>query len=262
MSRPLLRTAAVLAVALAAAVAVLLTMAPAALLAGAARTWSQGHLELSEPAGTLWNGDAQVLLAAGDGGAQERMAVAGRTSWHISPWRLLTGTLDLGLNSPGALEGPLTIRVDRSGNATIESGRLHLPAALLVALGAPWNTIRPGGELELEWDTLHVAAGQLHGPLRAQWTGASSSLSPVVPFGHYRLRADGVFDGAQVVLETVAGPMEMSGNGTIANGGQLHFRGAARVQPGTDAAVATQLAGLISLLGRRDGDGAILSFGS
>jgi hypothetical protein len=55
--------------------------------------------------------------------------------------------------------------------------------------------------------------------------------------------------------------MQMSGDGTIADGNRLRFQGTAQVQPGTDQAVATQLSGLISLLGPRSGDGAILNFG-
>jgi len=42
----------------------------------------------------------------------------------------------------------------------------------------------------------------------------------------------------------------------------LRFEGIARALAATDAATKTQLTGLISLLGRREGDAAILSFGS
>jgi len=52
------------------------------------------------------------------------------------------------------------------------------------------------------------------------------------------------------------------GNGTIADGLHLRFQGSARVRAGTNEAVATQLSGLVSLLGRSDGGGAILNFGT
>jgi hypothetical protein len=54
----------------------------------------------------------------------------------------------------------------------------------------------------------------------------------------------------------------LTGSGTIGEGGRLRFQGVARPLAAADAATKTQLTGLISLLGRRDGDAAILSFGS
>ena len=82
------------------------------------------------------------------------------------------------------------------------------------------------------------------------------------PFGHYRLQTNGVFPGTQLNLVTVSGPLELTGSGTIAEGGRLRFQGVARAAPGVDPAIKTQLTGLISLLGRRDGESAILNFGS
>ncbi len=275
MSGPLARTLAIAGAALTGVLAVVLTQAPASLAAAAVRVATDGRISLGDAAGTVWNGNAEVVFAGGaddaagtPGQAVDRAALAartrvpGRVSWRLVPWPLLLGALDLTLSDGAVLDAPLVLRLDRSGSGTIDPDRLRLPAGVLQGLGAPWNTIRPGGELQLEWDTLHVQAGALRGGLRADWVGASSGLSPVVPFGHYRLHADGVFDGATLQLETISGPMEMTGNGTIADGRHLRFQGTARVQAGTDAATATQLSGLISLLGRRDGDGAILKLGT
>jgi general secretion pathway protein N len=263
IERNLTRTLAIAAAAFASAAMVVLTMAPASLVALAVRHWSEGRVVLGDPAGTIWNGEADLILATGSAGdaATPGTRLPGRLAWQLAPGRLLLGSVDLTLSDAAMLDLPLVLRMDRAG-ATADPDRLRLPAGMLQGLGAPWNTIRPGGELQLEWDTLHLRDGALHGALRAEWIGASSRLSPIVPFGHYRLLADGIFTGATLQLETVSGPMEMIGNGTIAGGNQLRFHGTARVQPGTDAATATQLSGLISLLGRRDGDGAILNFGT
>jgi general secretion pathway protein N len=264
MSSRVRRSVAIVAAGLAGAALVLLTLAPADLAAGAVRSWSEGRVELDDPSGTVWNGAADLVLTDGNRTAPLRTRLPGRTTWRLDPWRLLTGSVHLDLANSALLDAPLALRMDRAGNATIDPDRLRLPAAVLAGLGAPWNTIRPGGEIELAWDTLHVEPDALRGQLRAEWKAASSGLSPVAPFGHYRLQAEGIFPGALVQLDTVSGPMEMVGNGTIGNGRHLRFRGTARVQPGTDATVATQLSGLISLLGRRDaeGDGAILDVGN
>jgi general secretion pathway protein N len=101
----------------------------------------------------------------------------------------------------------------------------------------------------------------MEGDLSAEWQFASSALSPVSPFGHYRLSATGGFPGTRLLLTTVAGPLELTGNGTIDDRGSLSFSGRARASPGVDASTRAQLAGLITLLGRRDGDSAILSLG-
>ena len=239
---------------------VVLAMAPASLAGHAVGKWTDGRVTLGDPAGTIWDGQADIILSGGSAGAPATQ-LPGRLAWHLAAGRLLLGSVDLTLTDPAVLDTPLALRMD-SASAVMDPDRLHLPATVLLGLGAPWNTIQPGGELQLEWDTLHVRDGALRGALRGEWTDASSRLSPVVPFGHYRLVTDGVFNGATVQLETLSGPMEMTGNGTIAAGNQLHFRGSARVLPGTDEATATQLSGLISLLGRRDGDGAILNFGT
>lgn len=255
------RFLAIAAAALLAAAVVLLVLAPAALLASGVAAWSKDRLEFADVEGTVWQGQAVVLLAAGRQDTVARTRLPGVTAWRIEPWQLLLGTLDLTLTNPAVFEAPLSLRMDRARNATVDAGRLHLPAQVLTGLGAPWTTIQPGGELALQWDTLHVSGSELRGGLRGEWSGASSRLSPITPFGHYRLDADGAFPGAQVHLETLSGPMEMTGNGTIADGFRLQFRGFAQVRPGTDAAVATQLSGLISLLGPREGNGAALNIG-
>ena len=257
-----MRKIAIIVAALGGALLVVITQAPAALLAGVVHSWSRAHAELDDPAGTLWNGQAELILASGDEASSFRTKLPGRIFWRINPWRLLLGTFDLTVSNAAVLDAPLELRVDRDISATIDANRLRLPAGLLVGLGAPWNTIRPGGELQLQWDTLHLHSGDLSGHLSLEWADAASALSPIVPFGHYRLQADGFFPGAQLQLDTISGPMEMIGSGTIGDGRRLRFQGIARVQPGTDPAVATQLSGLITLLGRRQGEEAILKFGT
>jgi hypothetical protein len=76
------------------------------------------------------------------------------------------------------------------------------------------------------------------------------------------LQTSGQYPGTRLELQTISGPLELTGSGTIGEGGRLRFQGIARPLATADPATKTQLTGLISLLGRRDGDAAILSFGS
>jgi general secretion pathway protein N len=256
------RALALLLVAALAVLATALVIAPAQWAAAAVRSASGGRLELAEASGTVWNGQATVVLRAADDPGAARASLPERLSWQLSPWALLAGAIDLHLEHPSALAQPLTVVIGRDRSATIGPAALRLPAALLSGLGAPWNTIRPGGLIEISWDRLAIGNGHVVGNLSAHWSYASSALTPVSPMGDYRLETSGVFPGTTLTLRTIAGPLELTGSGTISEGGRLRFQGVARAMAGTAPAVKTQLTGLISLLGRRDGDTAILNFGS
>lgn len=249
-------------VALLAIVATVGAVAPAQWLAAAVAAATRGRVELAEAKGTLWNGEATLVLASGSGPGAVRASLPERLSWRLSPWQLLAGTVDLTLRHPSALAQPLAIRAWPNGRATLSAALVRLPAALLIGLGAPWNTVRPGGVVTLSWDRLQIEPGRWQGNFSAEWQYASSALTPVSPMGHYRLQTNGVFPGTQLNLLTLSGPLELTGSGTIAEGGRLRFQGVARAVPDADPGVKTQLTGLISLLGRRDGESAILNIGS
>lgn len=238
-----------------------LLAAPAQWLASAVADATDGHVLLAEASGSLWNGRASVVLAPGADSGSPAMSLPETMHWTLSPWRLLTGNVDLELAHPSALAQPLRVRADLSRRVELSAETLRLPAAVLAGLGAPFNTIRPGGLIAIAWTRLQFQGGRMEGDIVAEWQFASSALSPVSPFGHYRLDASGGFPGTRLLLTTVTGPLEMTGDGTIAGRGNLSFRGRARATPGVDASTRAQLAGLITLLGRRDGDSAILSLG-
>lgn len=249
-------------VALIASVATVAAIAPAQWLAGAVREVSQGHVDLADAKGTIWSGRAFVVISSGKQPGAPRTSLAEPLTWKLAPWPLLAGIVDLRLSHPSALAQPLSLRITFARRVDAGPATVRLPASLLAALGAPWNTIRPGGVLSVSWDRLMIGAGRVQGNLSAEWQFASSALTPVSPFGHYRLQSSGDYPGLQLRLQTLAGPLEMTGNGTIAEGGRLGFQGLARAAPGADPAVKLQLAGLIALLGRREGETAILNFGS
>jgi len=237
-------------------------LAPAQWAAGVVNSATQGRIELAETSGTVWNGSAVLVLASGSDPGAVRASLPERLAWQLSPWSLLVGQIELTLSHPSALTQPLAIRASLfGGSATLGATTVRLPASLLVGLGAPWNTVRPGGILMLSWDRLQIEPGRLTGNLSAEWQHASSALTPVSPMGHYRLKTNGIWPGTQLELLTISGPLELKGSGTIPEGGRLRFAGRAQVLAGTDPGVKAQLTGLISLLGRRDGDGALLNFG-
>lgn len=258
-----MKIAGLVVVALLAIVATVAALAPAQWAAAAVRSATDGHVDLAETTGSLWNGQATVVLSSGREAGASRASLPERLTWHLSPWQLLLGTVDLTLTHPSALAQPLSVRVSPGAATVVGATTLRLPAALLVGLGAPFNTLRPGGVIAISWDRLQIGAGRLQGSINAEWQFASSAMTPVTPFGHYRLTTDGAYPGTQLQLSTISGPLELAGSGTINEGGRLRFEGTARPVAGTDAAVKTQLTGLISLLGpRRDSETATLRFGS
>jgi general secretion pathway protein N len=237
-------------------------LAPAQWADHAVRRISGGDVELAEASGTIWNGSATLVLASGGSRDVARAGLPDPLSWHLSPWLLLLGDFELTLSHPSALMAPWQISAYTGGRMQLGAATLRLPAAMLTGLGAPWNTVRPGGIISLHTDGVQFAQGRFQGSVTAEWEYASSALTPVSPIGHYRLQTSGLYPGTRLQLQTISGPLELAGSGTIAEGGHLRFEGIARPQATADPATKTQLTGLISLLGRRDGDAAILSFGS
>jgi len=237
-------------------------LAPAQWADHAVRRISGGHVELAEARGTIWNGSATLVLASGGSRDVARAALPDPLSWHLSPWSLLLGDFELTLSHPSALAAPWQVSAYVGGRMQLGAATLRLPAAMLTGLGAPWNTVRPGGIISLHTDGLQFAQGRFQGSVTAEWEYASSALTPVSPIGHYRLHTSGSYPGTRLQLQTISGPLELEGSGTIDEGGHLRFQGIAHPQATADPATKTQLTGLISLLGRREGDAAILSFGS
>jgi general secretion pathway protein N len=257
-----MRTALYLLAALVVLAITMLVIAPAQWAASSVRSSTSGRVDLADARGTVWNGSAVLVLAAAADASATRASLPERLSWQLSPWSLLAGQINLTITHPSALTQPLNIRAPLfGGTTTLGATTVRLPASLLVGIGAPWNTVRPGGILTLSWDRLQIEPTRLQGNLSAEWQYASSALTPVSPMGHYRLQTNGVWPGTQLELLTISGPLELRGSGTIPEGGRLRFTGRAQALAGTDPGVKAQLTGLISLLGRRDGDGALLNFG-
>jgi len=235
-----LALAAVLAAALTAAV-----RAPAAWVGD----WlqEQGRVRLIDARGTVWSGSAMLGLSDG----RQVMLIPGRLSWKIDLAALASGRVTADISHP-ALAAPLAVSLAAKSIA-LKAGQAELPAALLAALGAPFNTVRPGGALGLRWTDVELKGGALAGNLQIDWREAQSALSKVAPVGSYRLQVTGAGDTARVQLDTLRGPLRLEGSGTV-KGGRVSFKGLASADPDMRPA----LIGLISVLGPRSGDHVLL----
>lgn len=210
---------------------------------------SQGRLRLIDARGTVWSGSAMLGLSDG----RQVMLVPGRVTWKVGLSAIVTGRVTADIAHP-VLTAPLGLTV-AAQSVALKAGQAELPAALLVALGTPFNTVRPGGVLAVRWTDLEFRRGALAGDLQIDWREAQSALSTVAPLGSYRLQITGAGDAARVQLDTLRGPLRLQGSGSV-NGGHVSFKGIASAEPEMRPA----LIGLMGVLGRRVGDDAILAF--
>jgi general secretion pathway protein N len=237
-----------------------LPFVPAAYLARWVDDASAGRVLLAETQGTVWSGSARVVFVTGGQiDAKHYTPLPGRLAWRFDEFGIAPLRVGLRLSGDQVIGQPFRMVFARD-QVRVEPGNIRLPADLIEAAGAPFNTLRLGGELLMSWDTLSAhfgTAAGLDGRLTLDWSDARSALSPVAPLGSYRLTAHG--NGAQIGFElaTIKGPLLLSGNGQWTPQ-RVQFRGEAQAEP----SVRTELGPLIGLLGRPSANGAELRFGS
>jgi general secretion pathway protein N len=250
---------------------------PATWVAHGVASATDGRVQLAEAEGSLWSGSALAVLTGGDG-SRDAVVLPSRLGWNVGP---LWGGLRVRLTQDCCLSAGLRLELRLGWGhwslAVLPQDALvgQWPAACLVGLGAPWNTLQPGGQMRLSSFglTLGGANGQLAMRGRAQidLVAASSRMVTLEPLGSYRLAISGaaaptpgsapppVAQGADAVtfdLQTLEGALQMNGHGQL-NASGLHFRGEARAAPGAESA----LNNLLNIIGKRNGALSILSIG-
>ncbi|RRD57759.1 type II secretion system protein N [Comamonadaceae bacterium OH2545_COT-014] len=239
---------------------VLALQAPARWLAAAVAAASGHRVQLPEAQGTVWNGSARLLLSGG-AGSRGRMALPGRVQWQLRPRGLgLHLQLRADCCTPhGALAASVAPRWG-GARVTLGDATSVWPAALLTGLGTPWNTVQPEGDLALQTEafSLQWLAGRATVDGRAQFTArqVASRLSPLKPLGSYHLTLTGGATPTLALHSLEGSALRLSGSGQWV-GTRLRFTGEAQAAPGTEA----QLFNLLNILGRRQGDRALISLG-
>jgi len=248
----------------------LVAMAPAAWLAAAVAGASDERLLLADAQGTVWAGSAVPVLTGG-AGSRDASALPGRLHWRLG----FDGrALSLRASHACCLNGELHLRVLPGwGRARVElqpaagAGPLaHIgqwPAAWLVGLGTPWNTLQPSGSIRLRSPGLAVESVQgrwlLDGRAEIELEAMASRISTLDELGSYRVVVAGDAesgDATSLQLSTLRGALQLSGSGQwVAS--KLHFQGQARAAPGSEAA----LNNLLNIIGRRQGALSVISIG-
>ncbi|MFM9880772.1 MAG: type II secretion system protein N [Burkholderiaceae bacterium] len=236
----------------------LVVFAPAAWLALAVATATQGQVLLADARGSIWQGSAQLVLTGGQG-SKDAAALPDRLGWQLRPaWQ----GLRLALNAPCCTPQPLRLQVQLGlGRIAVqlEDQRSVWPAALLAGLGTPWNTVQAEGELVLasqglsvEWFEGRLVIG---GNAELLAKHLSSRLSTLRPMGSYRMTLSGGTP-SNLQLSTLEGALQLSGQGRWV-GSRLRFEGTASAAPEREAA----LSNLLNIIGRRNGAQSLITLG-
>jgi general secretion pathway protein N len=236
----------------------LAVFAPARWLAAGLAQWSDGHLQLVNARGTVWNGSAGVAFASGEGGA-ESISLPGQLGWTLRPrWDGVTAVLDL----PCCATKPLELKGrPRTDGVELEwrDGQSRWPAAMLAGFGAPWNTLKLEGVLELSMQALSIRWSgprlTLAGRATLDATDISSSLSTLKPMGSYRIALEGG-PVPSLLVTTREGALQLNGSGRW-NGTAMRFDGEASAAPGREDA----LSNLLNIIGRREGARSLITLG-
>lgn len=240
-----------------------LVFAPAAWLVRGVNQLTQGSLVLSDPAGTVWSGSAQMALTGGTG-SRDAVRLPGRVQWTLGPgWGRLNGGLAASCCTAAPVQmvlAPLNGFHFWSGwSLTVQAHQSTWPAALLSGLGTPWNTVQAEGNLALSTPGFTVRAAldriTLSGDIALEAQDMRSRLSTLRPLGTYRMNLSGGEQPA-LALTTLKGDLRLSGQGRW-NAGRLRFEGEARAEP----AHAQELSNLLNIMGRRDGVRSIITLG-
>ncbi len=237
----------------------LVVFAPARWLAHAVAQASQGRVQLVNPQGTVWRGQADVVLSGGPG-SQQQLGLPGGLHWQLQPrWSGIGPALQLQLRAPCCTPTPWAIWVHwQSGAArlALQNSTSSWPVEWLAGLGTPWNTINLQGRLhlqttELEWLWRSSGKHEQQGSLKVQALDLASSLSTLRPLGSYELQ----LTPNALQLRTLKGDLALTGQGHW-DAGRFRFQGWAEA----NAASVSALSNLLNILGRRDGLRAQITF--
>ncbi|TAM02574.1 MAG: type II secretion system protein N [Paraburkholderia sp.] len=234
--------------------AVLLARLPAAWIAPRFAHMSHGHVNLVDPAGSLWNGSATLMLAAG-AQANGATLLPGRVEWRTAFWPLFAGRVRMQMRQTEAMPEPVTVEATPRG-ATLTAGSIAVPASLLAGLGAPFNTLDFDGRVRLAWGPWRTFGTDAFGRLTISLADMSSRVSLVKPLGSYEVVVQAKGASSSLDLSTQKGALLLNGHGTLSSA-STSFEGTASATPDQ----RENLAGLLNLLGRPTGpDTVALTF--
>ncbi|MGZ5035540.1 MAG: type II secretion system protein N [Usitatibacter sp.] len=225
----------------------LVATTPANFIVARARAAAPGVIELGSAEGTLWHGSAKGRIR-GPGGD----VVLDRVEWRLLPARLASGRIAFDVTAAGH---GFEARSQLARGFTVWEARdaaIQADAAALTPLAPIIAAWRPGGTLAITSPAIEWNDRGARGDARVEWKDAALSLSEVRPFGSYRADLHGDGGPAKLTLVTVAGPLRVAAQGSLAPPSEITLSGDARGEGPSAAALEP----LLDLIGPRRPDGA------
>jgi general secretion pathway protein N len=237
---------------------VLIWQIPASWFANRLGSQTACRITLHQPQGSIWNGSAAIGFSEIDmasGVCRPPNAITERFQWN-NECNILSASCK-GAIEFSALKKPLQYSLSLSG-LHLKAGEIILPVNGLEALGSPWSSLRPRGEMLMAWSDLTINSASNATPvgnIQIEMHDVSSAVSPVKPLGSYEIAITLLPTGGTWDVHTITGPLLIKGAGEIDHQ-QTHFSGEVSATPEAEEA----LVGLLSLLGKRNGDTYLIRF--
>ncbi|MGE0358357.1 MAG: type II secretion system protein N [Burkholderiales bacterium] len=225
----------------------LLATLPASVVASLAASATEGRIRLLEARGTAWHGSARV-----EASLPGATIALDELRWRWLASRLATGRVAFAIE---ARLGTLHAEAEAARSPTawhladLRAKGDGSAIAALHPLAAAWQ---PAGAVAIEAKALSWDGRNAGGGATLEWRDAALALSPARPLGSWRAQAVAEGPAFRIAVTTLAGPLRITGQGTLPIRGRLAFTGEASAEP----ARARELQGLLDLLGPRRADGA------
>lgn len=194
----------------------LAVQAPAWLLARGVQERTGGIVELRDPAGTIWIGQADALVRGTAPGGRE--TAIGRLAWRLERIDWQHGALVFDLRQTPPAPRPTTIAIGTDRIRIAGEARLPAAAAGVLPMLRGWSI---AGEALIDTDTLEVADGARTGKARVLWRNATV-VPPDFPAGFAlgEVTALVTLDGAAAVVavRNSGGDLELTADASSREG--------------------------------------------
>ncbi len=236
---------------------VLLVNAPSAWLAPVVKHYSQGTVSFAQSWGTVWQGSALLRIHRSD---KEVLHVPQPLAWVLDLSQILRLKARITASS-AALEAPVALQVDRT-QLRVDAGQYQLPATSLSTLGAPFNTLKPTGNITLAWQAFELNTASNAAPAlnaRVSVKDLRMDLTGNDILGDYQLSASPTAGNRWAITLTTSNPAQAallltgSGQAGLSGGTQFELESKAAATP-----APPRVQTLLNFLGRRQGDAYVL----
>lgn len=221
--------------------------APATLLDRSLDEFSAGRIRLVAAQGTLWTGSGQIELRDAVDAAVHSVDVR----WQPDSSAWLSAQVGWRVEFAGQSQ-PLWLAAGLR-RIELQDLNLDLPAAAAAAAMPAAAGYGLGGQLHVQAERFAFGT-DAGGSASVQWQGASTLLAPVAPLGSYDLAVTATGSDFALRLRTLAGPLQLDGQGTVIAGAGLQYHIAATLP----AAEREQLEPFLQLVAVEAADGSYL----